>query len=155
MGSLFKFLEPGKLIDGDLELVLTEKVPAKSEKKYAPMYEFKMRHTTTGTEIGYFRFRVGDANTILYYPAHIGYEVKEEFRGRRYATRSIRLILLFAKAHGLDKLWIGCQPGNIASRRTCELAGAQLHEIVDIPKEHEMYKEGTRQSCRYWIDLNK
>ena len=155
MEKPFEFLNPGKLTDNDLELILVNKAPANPAKKRVPCYEFEMRSTTTGTAMGHIRFRVGDADSILYYPAHIGYGVDEEFRGNRYATRSLRLLIPFARAHGLDKLWIGCVPENIASRRTCELAGAQLHEIVDIPKTHEMYQEGYRQSCRYYIDLTK
>ena len=155
MKDPFEFLNPGELVDADLTLVLVDKVPANPTKKRVPSYEFEIRSTATGIAMGHIRFRVGDANSILYYPAHIGYGVKEEFRGNHYAARSLRLLLPFARAHGLDKLWIGCVPENIASRKTCELAGAQLHEIVDIPKTHEMYQEGYRQSCRYYIDLTK
>lgn len=42
------FLDPGKLIDDDLELVLVKKVPADEKKGYFPMYEFDMKNTITG-----------------------------------------------------------------------------------------------------------
>jgi predicted acetyltransferase len=50
-------------------------------------------------------------------------------------------------------VWITCDPDNIASRKTCELAGARLVEIVDLPEDTDMYREGMRQKCRYRIDV--
>jgi inosine-uridine nucleoside N-ribohydrolase len=44
-------------------------------------------------------------------------------------------------------------PDNIASRRTCEPAGAKLVENVDLPDDTDMYQEGERRKCRYRIDL--
>jgi len=149
----FTFLDPSKLVDRDLELVLVRNVPADPVKPYVPGYEFEMRSAPGGAVMGNLRFRVGDAETTLRYPCHIGYDVKEEFRGHHYAARSLRLMLPFARANGLTKLWIGCEPENAASRRTCEIAGATLREIVDIPETHEMYEQGIHTTCRYWIDL--
>jgi tagatose 1,6-diphosphate aldolase len=40
-----------------------------------------------------------------------------------------------AVRHGLSELWITCNPDNIASRRTCEAAGAELVEVVDLPPQ--------------------
>jgi predicted acetyltransferase len=50
-------------------------------------------------------------------------------------------------------VWITCNPENVASRRTCELAGGQLIDIVDLPPETDMFKEGERQKCRYRFAL--
>lgn len=49
----------------------------------------------------------------------------------------------------MSELWITCNPDNRASRRTCELAGAALMEIVDLPSNSDMYLEGDRQKYRY------
>jgi tagatose 1,6-diphosphate aldolase len=49
----------------------------------------------------------------------------------------------------LNELWITCNPENVASRRTCEFAGAEFVEIVDLPTNIDMYLEGERQKCRY------
>ena len=38
----------------------------------------------------------------------------------------MRLLLPLARRHGLQTVWITCNPDNWASRRTCELAGAEL-----------------------------
>ena len=58
-----------------------------------------------------------------------------------------------ARRHGLAELWITCNPENKASRRTCEFAGAELIEIVDLPPHTDMYQEGERQKCRYRLQL--
>ena len=62
-------------------------------------------------------------------------------------------IVKYAKQHGINPVWITCNPDNWASRRTCELAGARLIEIVDLPEHTDMYQKGERQKCRYRIDL--
>ena len=87
------------------------------------------------------------------YGGHIGYDVSEEHRGKRYAARSCSLLLPLAKRHDLNPLWITSNPDNLPSRRTCEIIGARLIEIVDLPKETDLYQEGDRQKCRYRLDL--
>lgn len=54
-----------------------------------------------------------------------------------------------ARHHEMTELWVTCNPDNIASRRTCELAGGVLVEIVDLPEDIDMYQEGERRKCRY------
>jgi tagatose 1,6-diphosphate aldolase len=55
----------------------------------------------------------------------------------------------------MPELWITCNPENIASRRTCEAAGADFVEIVDLPSDIDMYQEGERQKCRYRLKLGE
>ena len=87
------------------------------------------------------------------YGGHIGYGVLPRYRGHRYAARACKLLFPLARRHGLNPLWITCNPDNIASRRTCELAGGKLVEIVDLPEDIDMYQAGERQKCRYRFDL--
>ena len=150
----FKFIDPGRLRDGDLELILTGKHPEDSVKKYSPYYKFEMRHTTTLQCMGSIRLRIGSAR-ILRYPGHIGYEVHEKYRGHRYAARSCRLLLPLALAHGLKSVWLTVDPENFASLKTCDIIGARFAETVRIPKEHEMYRMGARYRRRYRIDLKR
>jgi predicted acetyltransferase len=149
----FRFLDPGKLVDGDLELVLAHKSPADGAKNLVPAYIFDMSHVPSGERMGGISLRVGDTNHVTHYAGHLGYGVAAEFRGHHYAARSCRLLLPLARAHDINPLWITCNPDNWASRRTCELAGATLVEIVDLPEHTDMYKRGERQKCRYRIDL--
>jgi tagatose 1,6-diphosphate aldolase len=86
------------------------------------------------------------------YGNDIGYGVRPAVRGRRFAARAVRLIVPLAVRHGFSELWIACDPDNIASRRTCEAAGAEF-EIVDLPPEIDVYREGARQKCMYRLTL--
>jgi len=150
---VFEFHNPGELIDSDLQLILEETRPADPAKGYAPEYRFKMVLAGQEEKIGGINLRIGDTERLIKYSGHVGYGVEPEHRGHHYAARSIRLTLPLARNHGLQTLWITCNPDNAASRRTCELAGAELIEIVDLPEDTDMYQRGKRQKCRYRITL--
>jgi len=51
--------------------------------------------------------------------------------------------------NGIVPTWITCNPDNLASRRTCELVGAELIETVALPPGNDMYDRGDRFKCRY------
>ena len=153
MGSMFQFHDPGPLIDGDLVLVLKEEYPGDPLLNYVPAYKFKMTLNDQPTEIGHIDLRVGNTDSIVLYGGHLAYRVEPAYRGRHYAARACRLLLPLAKSHGLKTIWITCNPDNLTSRRTCELAGATLVEIVGLPADTDMYQRGERQKCRYRLDL--
>ena len=148
----FTFLEHGCLVDNDLELVLVEKKSAVPEKGYFPSYVFEMRNAGSGEKMGSISIRIGN-NDNTKYGGHIGYGVIEKYRGDHYAARSCKLLFLLAKKHGINPVWITCNPDNTASRKTCELAGGTLIEIVDLPKDSDQYRRGDRQKCRFRFDL--
>jgi tagatose 1,6-diphosphate aldolase len=106
-----------------------------------------------GVIAGRIDLRVGDTEHLRYYAGQIGYGVEPLHRGHPYAARAVRLLMPLARRHGLAELWITCNPDNIASRRTCELAGAEFVEIVDLPPDNDMYRRGERQKCRYRLAL--
>lgn len=156
-----KFYDPGELIDGELELTLHRTYAGNRALGLAPAYAFQMRRRTdtdskkshAATHIGDIDLRVSNDDYIVMYAGHIGYGVERAFRGHHYAARACRLLLPLAKAHGLHPLWITCNPDNLASRKTCELAGATLAEIVTLPRNTDLYRRGEREKCRYRIDL--
>jgi len=152
---VFKFHSPGRLVDGDLELVLVEEYPGDPARNWVPAYRFRMTLAGREEEIGRIELRVGNGRHVVMYAGHIGYEVAPGHRGHHYAARACKLLFPLASSHGLDSIWITCNPDNIASRKTCELAGAQLVEIVDLPADTDMYREGERQKCRYRLDLQR
>jgi len=53
----------------------------------------------------------------------------------------------------LDPLWITCDPENVASQRTLELAGAEFVEIVDVPEHCIIHRKGHPRKCRYRLPL--
>jgi tagatose 1,6-diphosphate aldolase len=194
----FRFVDPGPLIDGELELVAPAErwvepflatlndprtrdlVPGDAtitrdqlvrfvrdhplgrqapdgRQSGVPAYHFWMRLDPSperGIEIaGTIGLRVGNNANIENYLGHVGYNVYPPLRGRHYARRAVRLLLPMARRLGLNPLWITCNPENVASRRTCESAGGRLVEIVDLPREHALYRKGERAKCRYRFDL--
>ncbi len=151
--AVVEFLDPGELRDGDLVLQLVETRPADPVKKWVPFYVFHIMSSRTGERAGEIQLRIGDTEHIRLYGGHVGYGVRPEYRGQRFASRALRLVMPLARRHGLGELWITCNPENVASRRTCELAGAVFVEIVDLPADVDMYIEGERRKCRYRVDL--
>lgn len=142
---------PGVLRDGDLELELADFAPHRIHK--APAYHFRMVHAVTREELGGINLRVGSSRHIELFAGHIGYSVHLPHRGHRYAARSLRLLLPLARRLRLDPLWITCDPENLASRRTLEIAGAEFIEIVSVPEDCVIARSGHREKCRYRLEL--
>jgi tagatose 1,6-diphosphate aldolase len=152
MGVTTEFLELGELRDKELQLTLAAREPANTARGYVPAYHFAMTLAESGGVVGEIRLRLGEPH-FLKYPGQLGYAVDEPYRGRRFAARSCRLLFPLARAHGFGELWITCDPSNLASRRTCELIGGELMEIVTLPQDTDMYAKGSRLKCRYRIAL--
>lgn len=148
------FLSPGRLVDGELSLVLVETGFRGPEAGGFPFYRFHMVHTDTGEAIGRITLRIGDAGGVLRYPGHVGFDVDEEHRRRQYAARSTVLLFQLAKAHGLRELWIGCSEDNVASRKTCERIGGVLVETIPVPEGIDLHDQGMRSMCRYRVSLS-
>ena len=150
----FTFYKLEKLIDNDLELILVKSIfPQDNEIAYIPAYKFEMSIANTEQKIGRIDFRVGNTENLIMYAGHFGYDVAEKYRGKRYAARSCQLLFPLARKHQINPLWITCNPENTASRRTCEIAGGKLIEIVDLPRNNDQYQKGDRQKCRYRFNL--
>ncbi len=147
----FEFLPVGRLADGELELLLAAREPLNPNIGWVPTYRFDMR--CEGRHAGSISLRIANTPEIVLYLGHIGYNVDVDFRGRHFAARSCRLVFPLAARHGINPLWITCNPDNMASRRTCELAGGEMMEIVDVPSNNSLYHRGDYQKCRYRVGL--
>ena len=150
---MFGFCDPGRLCSGELLLVLAATQPGQPQRGMVPTYQFNMIDDMRKRTVGKIELRVGSTPAILFETGHIGYTVFPTYRGLHYAARSCRLLIPLARRHGLCPLWITCDPANLASRRTCELAGAQLVEIVDLPASDDRYHKDARQKCRYRLEI--
>ena len=133
---------------GDLELRLSDYSVHTFHR--VPTYTFKMFSQQSGLEMGQINLRIGSTRHLEQYAGHIGYGVIGAHRGHHYAARSVVLILPLARRHGLDPVWITCDPENVASRRSLEIAGAEFVEIVDVPSNCGIRKFcGKPRKCRY------
>jgi len=148
-GSATPFHAPGRLRDGDLELVLTATQPGDAKRGLVPQYEFEMRLVGSGTKVGHLHFRIGLTGELKRFGGNLGYDVEAAYRGHRYAARACRLIFPLARQHGLRELWVTCAPENTPSRRTCEIIGAKHLDTVSA----EASPGQPRPTCRYVIDL--
>jgi len=136
-----------QLRHGDLELRLADYSLHAFHR--VPTYFFRMMSIDRAEELGTINLRIGSTPHIERYAGHIGYGVHPAHRGHHYAARSVAL-LLPARTVGIDPLWITCDPDNKASRRSLELAGAELMEIVDVPEDCGIRKYGGKlRKCRY------
>lgn len=148
----FQFRDYPVFTDGEIDVVLAECRPPKLPHDALPVYSFNVVVHATGSLAGGVRLRVGYTDDTVRYYGHIGYTIDEAYRGRRYAVRACRLIQPVIIDHGLDVVWITCNPDNWASRKTCEHLGCELIEIVQVPPANPMYLRGDREKCRYrWI----
>jgi len=143
----FPTMEPGDLRDGDLALHLVEFTPHRVHQ--VPAYQFRMMRPATGEEVGAINLRIGSGRHIEWFAGHIGYRVHPPYRGHRYAARSVRLLLPLARRFGIDPLWITCDPDNLASRRSLELAGAEFVEVAGVPEDCAIFQSGHPRKCRY------
>ena len=144
------FYDTSELFDGEVRLRLLRADPGNPAKDWVPAYIFSICSSLSGIEMGRCDLRLGN-NEKLYYGGHIGYRVHPEYRGHHYALKACRLLFKLARAHDFDHLISTCNPDNWPSRRTCERLceefGGELLEIVDLPHDNDMYKNGERQKC--------
>ncbi|MBQ3077481.1 MAG: GNAT family N-acetyltransferase [Clostridia bacterium] len=161
------FYQPPTLDDGVIALCLDACVPMKGTA-WAPSYQFYLYPVDTlGPDgrperrggrapepLGHIHLRVG-MNDNIYYGGHIGYGVREPYRGHGYARRACLLVAPFARFLGHDELVITTTPDNLASLRTIEGLGAEFMGNVDVPRYHDLYKRGDRVISRFVWDISK
>jgi predicted acetyltransferase len=154
MSDLLTPAQIGELVDDDLKLRLEQTTTGDAVRGFVPAYHFVMvRSNQPWIEVGRITLRVGNTPYVVTYAGHIGYRVYEKYRGQHYAARSVKLLFRLAKFHGLNPLWITCNPDNIPSRRSCELAGGIYVETVLVPPDTDMYKRGDWEKCRYRVAI--
>ena len=137
-----------KLRHGDLELRLADYSVHSYHR--VPTYFFRMMSVDREEEMGTVNLRIGSTPHLERYAGHIGYGVRPAYRGHHYAARSVKLLLPVARSLGIDPMWITCDPENVASRRSLELAGAEFFEIVEVPLDCGIRTYGGKaRKCRY------
>jgi predicted acetyltransferase len=145
----FRFLDPGPLVDADLELVLARAGLCDTRRGLVPQYDFELRLIGTTLKVGLVKLRIHLTDELEHFGGNLSYDVDEDYRGHRFAARGCRLLFPLAKRHGLKSLLITCSPDNTASRRTCELIGARYVDTIEAEIEPGKY----RPTCRFAVDL--
>lgn len=107
---------------------------------WLPSYVYDIIRKSDHKVVGRCDLRIG-MNEYMYYMGNIGYVIYPPYRGHRYAAMSVLLMFDFAKKF-MDEVIITCNPDNIASNKTCEIVGCTLKETVDVPKDHELVRQG-------------
>ena len=148
----FHFYKRIKLYDGEIYLNLVETAPADDARGFVPSYIFEICLLDNSEVVGEVSLRVGHSEEI-YYAGNIGYRIHKPYRGNRYAMKACFLLEPLARKHDMRRLIITCDPGNTASRRTCELFGAKYIETVILPHYSEMYLAGSREKEIYEKNL--
>lgn len=147
------FLDTSFLKNNEIQLRLQRTSDGDPERGWVPAYYFAICDKQ-GNEIGGCDLRIG-YNDNIYYGGNIGYHVNEEYRGHHYATKACLLLFELAKKHDMSHIIITCNPDNYASRKTCEYAGCELIEIVELPEDNDMrIEDGETEKCIYKILLD-
>lgn len=139
------FLDTSFLQNDEINLVLERTADGNEEKGLVPAYHFAICNQD-GIKMGVCDLRIGH-NDKLYYGGNIGYRVDEEYRGHHYAGKACLLLFELAKMHQLEYVIITCNPDNYASRKTCEYAGGELLETVELPADNDMREDGETEKC--------
>lgn len=139
------FIDTNFLKNDEIQLNLEKTVDGNEEKGWVPAYYFAICNNR-GIKIGVCDLRIGH-NDNLYYGGNIGYCIDQEYRGNHYAAKACLLLFELARKHNLEYLIITCNPDNDASRKTCEYAGGELLEVVELPEDNDMRDSGETQKC--------
>lgn len=82
------------------------------------------------------------------YGGHIGYGVRPTERGKGYAPRILRLALDYARRIPLERVMLGCNAANAASRKTILRCGGVLErEDVHDGAPVRIYRIDLRPAC--------
>lgn len=75
---------------------------------------------------------------------HIGYAVRPSARRRGVATRMLAAGLIEARARGIERVLVTCDPANVGSALTIERNGGVVEDEIEHPSLG-------RRVRRYWI----
>ncbi|BEP29189.1 GNAT family N-acetyltransferase [Helicovermis profundi] len=136
----------------EIDIKMVSKSVGNLVKKRSPEYKFHVLLHGSDKSIGHINLRFGNNEKIINYIGHIGYGIDENYRGNKYSVKACELLKVVLLDYKIEKVIITCNPDNYPSRNTCELIGANLLEIIEIPKNSDAYSETETKKCRYeWL----
>jgi predicted acetyltransferase len=141
---------PPGMAFGEVALRFVKVFPGEAALGLAPFFHFLIV-SPEGREAGHLNFRIGNTPHVLLYAGHIGYEVQEGFRGRRFALQACRAVAPFVRSI-YEAVIITCDPDNFASIRTIELLGAKFLEEIPVAPTDPSYHRPHHRKRRYeWV----
>ena len=145
------YIVKGDVVDLRFRYSTTEKT---AYDGVATCYYDILEHKTS-LKVGSIDLRL-TMNEDMYYYGHIGYNILQKYRGHNYAYYACLLVFKEAKEkHHMNELIITCNPDNTPSYKILKKLGGELIEVIQVPKDHELYRLGDKFKCifRYKIDL--
>lgn len=113
---------------------------------------YEIRDRETNKVAGRIGLRFGESEAIFYL-GHVGYSVKPEFRGRKYAYQACRLCLPLFQKQNMESICITTDEDNVPSIRTCEKLGCRYESTVDVPSWCRQLFEISMKKRRYILIL--
>lgn len=140
------FLNTDFLQSEEIKLVVARLAEENPERNWVPAYHFHICDLH-GNIMGACDLRIG-YNDGLYYGGHIGYSIHEAYRGHHYAAKACKLLFSLAQKHGMQYLYITCNPDNLPSRKTCEYLQGDFLGVVELPGDNDMrIRDGETHKC--------
>jgi tagatose 1,6-diphosphate aldolase len=133
------FFRSFDMIDRELRLSLANITNASHPDEQLQQCCFSMIDAQSESTMGQLSLRLGYTENVVRYRGNIGFSVSERFRGKALAARSCLLLLPILKTIKLSPIWITCNVGNEASRKSIERTGADYVETVKILDSYEYY----------------
>ncbi len=115
------------------------------------LYDIVIKNSKT--KVGRLEIRTNINEELLYF-GQIGYSIFPTYQGNNYAYKAcLKAFKLCKEEYGLDELIITCSPENIASYKTLEKLKGELVDVVEVPKDHELYMRNEKIKCIFKYKL--
>ena len=138
---------PSDLRSGPVRLVFDRVVTPPPRGGLVPFYHFRILNEAD-EDVGHINFRVGDTRHVILYAGHVGYAIREEYRGRGFAYHACRALASFVREH-YDRVIVTADPANKPSLRVIAKLGAVFLDEVDVPADDPAHAAGARRKRRY------
>ena len=140
------FKKSPSLDDGEIHLKYVSKYKDNDPNGWGLSYVYDVIVNDSNRVVGRCDLRLGHTST-LDLAGHIGYTIYVPYRGHHYAAKACLLMFKQAKHLKMNELIITCNTDNIASYRTCELAGCEFIQTKIVPFDHTLYVQGDREKA--------
>ena len=131
----------------DIRVTFSSETHGDSSLGFVPGYHFRILNSE-GSDVGHVNVRIGDTEHVRLAAGHIGFQITEEHRGNRYASKACLALASWISAFN-DRILITADPDNLASIRTVLRIGGMFLDEVDVPKGDPHYLRGSHRKRRY------